>query len=192
MKRDFVGVRGAAVPQQAWRLWHLRRGAATSTLGWLVAGKRALRAALGRSGIRANKREGDGATPRGRFALVRVWWRADRSPRPATLLPVRRIDPTIAWCEDPADRRYNRPFRLAHSGRSSGPGDRLWRDDALYDLVIELDHNVRPRIAGRGSAVFIHVARQGLRPTAGCVALPASELRRLIARAGPATRMIIH
>jgi len=180
------------MPQQARRPWHLRRGAATPTLGWLVAGKRPLRVALGRSGIRANKREGDGATPRGRFALVRVWWRADRSPRPATLLPVRRIDPTIAWCEDPADRRYNRPFRLAHAGRSSGVGDRLWRDDALYDLVIELDHNVRPRIAGRGSAVFIHVAREGLRPTAGCVALPASELRRLIARAGPATRIIIH
>jgi L,D-peptidoglycan transpeptidase YkuD (ErfK/YbiS/YcfS/YnhG family) len=104
------------------------------------------------------------------------------------LLPVRRIGPGDAWCEDPDDRRYNRPVRLA----AKTPGDRLWRADHLYDLVIELDHNVRPRVAGRGSAVFVHVARPGLRPTAGCVALPAPVLRRLLARSGHKTRIEIH
>ena len=68
---------------------------------------------------------------------------------------MRRIDRSLAWCEDPSDRRYNRPFRRS----ANEPGDRLWREDRLYDLVIELDHNTRPRIAGRGSAVFVHVAR---------------------------------
>jgi hypothetical protein len=66
--------------------------------------------------------------------------------------------------------------------RSGAPGDRLWRDDPLYDLVIELDHNTRPRIAGRGSAVFIHLAREGFLPTAGCVALRGDDLRRLLPR----------
>ena len=156
--------------------------------GWLAFGTRHEPVALGRSGIRPNKREGDGATPRGRFRPVRVWWRADRDPRPRTLLGVRRIGPTDGWCEDPADRRYNRPISVPRMGS----GDRLWRDDHLYDLLIELDHNTRPRIRGRGSAIFVHVARPGLRPTAGCVALAKPGLRRLVARIGPKTRITIH
>jgi L,D-peptidoglycan transpeptidase YkuD (ErfK/YbiS/YcfS/YnhG family) len=134
--------------------------------------------ALGRAGIAASKREGDGSTPRGRFRLVRLWWRADRLPRPKSSLPARPIRADDAWCEDPADRRYNRPIQLA----PGTAGDRLRRDDALYDFFIELDHNTRPRVAGRGSAVFVHVARPGLAPTAGCIALEARTLKRLLAR----------
>lgn len=157
------------------------------TQGWLAAGPHRLRVALGRGGIRVNKREGDGGTPRGSFRLVRLWWRPDRGPRPATRLPVRRITAADAWCEDPADRRYNR-----HVVRPAGtPGDRLRRDDHLYDLIIEIDHNTRPRIASRGSAVFLHVARPGFAPTAGCVAFAAPALRRLLARLGPSTRITI-
>lgn len=155
--------------------------------GWLVAGPLALPVALGRGGIKADKREGDGGTPRGAFRLKRLWWRADRAPRPRTLLPVRRIRSDDGWCENPADRRYNQPVRLP----PGDPGDRLWRADKLYDLIVELDHNTRPRIAGRGSAVFIHVARPGLTPTAGCIALSAPALRRLIARIRPDTQIVI-
>jgi L,D-peptidoglycan transpeptidase YkuD (ErfK/YbiS/YcfS/YnhG family) len=157
------------------------------TLGWLVAGSSRYRVALGRSGIRADKREGDGATPRGVFRPVQLWWRADRGVRPGTALRVRRIERFDAWCEDPRDRRYNRPIRL----QPSAAGDRLWRDDHLYDLIVEIDHNARPRVAGRGSAVFIHLARRGLAPTAGCVALEPASLRRLVTRFGPNTRIII-
>jgi L,D-peptidoglycan transpeptidase YkuD (ErfK/YbiS/YcfS/YnhG family) len=157
------------------------------TLGRLLVGPQAIPVALGRSGIKANKREGDGATPRGRFRLVRLWWRADRLPRPVTQLPVRRIGPRDAWCEDPRDRRYNQAFLRA----ANGPGDLLRRDDALYDLIIELDHNTRPRVAGRGSAVFIHVAREGFKPTAGCVSLDRHRLRLLLARLSPRTRIAI-
>src|SRR5262245_13748570 len=123
--------------------------------GVLIAGRLAIPVVLGRTGIRANKREGDGGTPQGRFRLVRLWWRADRHPRPPTLLPVRRITPDLAWCEDTPDRRYNHPFR-----RSAGePGDRMWRDDHLYDFVIQLDHNTRPRGPRRASAVSNPLAR---------------------------------
>jgi L,D-peptidoglycan transpeptidase YkuD (ErfK/YbiS/YcfS/YnhG family) len=100
---------------------------------------------------------------------------------------MRRIEKDDAWCEDPADRRYNGPLKLTRSA----PGDRLWREDGLYDLIVELDHNTRPRIAGRGSAVFMHVARPGLAPTAGCVALPAARLRQLLPRLGPHTRIVM-
>jgi L,D-peptidoglycan transpeptidase YkuD (ErfK/YbiS/YcfS/YnhG family) len=171
------------MPQLVFSLIRVRRAVAGRSRGVLLAGRRAIPVVLGRGGIAANKREGDGATPRGRFRLVRLWGRADRMPRPRTLLPVRRIDRGLAWCEDPADRRYNRPFRRS----ASELGDRLWRSDHLYDLVIEMSHNTSPRVAGRGSAVFIHVARPDRGPTAGCVALEAASLRRLLSRLGPST-----
>jgi L,D-peptidoglycan transpeptidase YkuD (ErfK/YbiS/YcfS/YnhG family) len=157
------------------------------TRGILLVGPRALPVVLGRGGIRANKFEGDGATPRAKFRLIRLWWRADRHPRPPTLLPARRIGPALAWCEDTTDRRYNRPFQ-----RSAGDGgDRLWRADHLYDFIIEIDHNARPRVAGRGSAVFVHVARPKRGPTAGCVALARNDLQRLLAVLGPQTQIAI-
>ena len=157
------------------------------TEGWLVAGPLRLRVALGRGGIRADKREGDGATPRGRFAPLRLWWRADRGPRPRSALPIKRIGPADGWCEDPRDRRYNRPIAVP----PGAPGDRLWREDGLYDVILEIDHNARPRVAGRGSAVFVHVARPGMLPTAGCVALEPAALRRLLPRIGRNTRIVI-
>src|SRR3954451_3953595 len=159
----------------------------TRTRGVLRAGPLTWPVALGRGGIVANKREGDGGTPRGIFRPVRLWWRADRNPRPATALPVRRLTAIDAWCEDPADRRYNRAVRVP-SGQA---GDRLRRDDHLYDFIIEIDHNTRPRVAGRGSAVFLHLARPNGSPTAGCVAFRANDLRRLLTQLGPETRIAI-
>jgi L,D-peptidoglycan transpeptidase YkuD (ErfK/YbiS/YcfS/YnhG family) len=146
------------------------------------------RVALGRSGTKASKREGDGATPVGRFRPVRLWWRADRLTRPRVFLPIRRIGPNDAWCEDPHHRRYNQAFQRS----ANEPGDRLRRTDGLYDLIVEIDHNVRPRVAGRGSAVFIHVAREGFTPTAGCIALTKRDLLRLLARLSPNTRIVVH
>jgi L,D-peptidoglycan transpeptidase YkuD (ErfK/YbiS/YcfS/YnhG family) len=193
VRRYFAGVSelrkaGKRPVSTTVRILHVRVAAGDRTRGWLTAGSFCVPVALGRGGIRANKREGDGATPRGRFGLVRLWWRPDRGPRPRTLLPVRPIRPDDAWCEDPTDRRYNRPIRLL----PGEPGDRLRREDHLYDLIVELDHNTRPRIAGRGSAVFIHVARPGFRPTAGCVALNVKALRSLLNCLSPRTRIAIH
>src|SRR5712691_9612385 len=145
--------------RSAFSLIRVRVRPGNRSRGVLLAGPLAIPVVLGRTGVRANKREGDGGTPRGDFRLVRLWWRADRHPRPRSRLPLRRIGRDVAWSENPADRLYNRPFRLA----PDAAGDRLWRADQLYDFIIELDHNTRPRVAGRGSAVFIHVARPGFR-----------------------------
>jgi L,D-peptidoglycan transpeptidase YkuD (ErfK/YbiS/YcfS/YnhG family) len=155
--------------------------------GWLTAGGQTVPVALGRGGIRANKREGDGGTPKGTFRPRRLWWRADRHPRPRTFLPVRAIRPEDAWCEDPLSRHYNQPLRL---DRDRG-GDRLTREDALYDFIVEIDHNSSPRIAGRGSAVFLHLARENFSPTAGCVSMTKSAMLHLLARLGPETRIVI-
>ncbi len=165
----------------------VRRRAGNPRQGWLSAGPFALPVALGRAGIKANKREGDGATPRGTFRLKRLWWRAERHRRPPTLLPARPIKQDDAWCEDPADRHYNRPVKLAPDSNA----DRLARADTLYDFIVEIDHNTRPRVKGRGSAVFIHAARENFTPTAGCVALDLKALRHLLARLGPRTKIVI-
>ena len=165
----------------------VRAAAGQRSRGWLTAAGLTIPVALGRGGILANKREGDGGTPRGSFRPLRLWWRADRWPRPRTFLPVRPITPTDAWCEDPASRHYNRPLR-----RGAGDaGDRLQRTDHLYDFIIEIDHNTKPRIAGRGSAVFLHLARDNFGPTAGCIAMTRPNLLRLLGRIGPRTKIVI-
>jgi L,D-peptidoglycan transpeptidase YkuD (ErfK/YbiS/YcfS/YnhG family) len=165
----------------------IRRSAGDPCRGWLTAGWQTVPVALGRGGIRANKREGDGGTPKGTFQPRRLWWRADRHPRPATFLPTRAIRPEDAWCEDPASRHYNQPVRLD----PDRGGDRLTRDDHLYDFIVEIDHNSSPRVAGRGSAVFLHLARANFSPTAGCVSMTQTAMLRLLARLGPQTRIVI-
>ncbi len=149
--------------------------------GIVIFGANPLSCALGRSGVRAAKREGDGATPRGRWRLRAVWYRRDRVARPRTRLGVRAIRPRDGWCDAPGDRNYNRPVRLPYPASA----ETMWRDDHLYDLVVELGYNDRPRSRGRGSAIFMHVAREGYAPTEGCVALKRSDLARLIEYCGP-------
>jgi L,D-peptidoglycan transpeptidase YkuD (ErfK/YbiS/YcfS/YnhG family) len=143
--------------------------------------------ALGRSGRRTRKREGDGATPVGCWRILGVLHRADRVRRPATRLPVRRISPRDGWCDAPADRNYNRPVRHPYPASA----EHLWRADGLYDLVVVLGHNLGPRVRGAGSAVFMHVASPGYRPTEGCIALKRDHLARLLARLGVGARICV-
>ena len=143
--------------------------------------------ALGRSGRRAVKREGDGASPIGRWPARQVFYRPDRIARPMTGLPVRRIAPSDGWCDAPHDRNYNRRVRLPYAASA----EEMWRGDGLYDLVVELGYNDRPRRRGCGSAIFMHVAREGYEPTAGCVALERVHLLRLLRRMRTGTHVII-
>ena len=141
----------------------------------------ALRCAVGRAGIRSDKREGDGATPAGVFPLRRVLWRADRLPPPATGLTIAPIRPGDGWCDDPADAAYNRPVTLPYPARH----ERLWREDELYDVLVVLGHNDDPVVAGAGSAVFLHVVAADRTPTAGCVALTLPDLLGILATCRP-------
>ena len=141
--------------------------------------------ALGRNGAAADKREGDGATPFGRFALREIRYRADRLTLPATSLRATPIGPGDGWCDDPTDAAYNCAVALPH--RASA--EHMWRDDGLYDLLVILGHNDAPPVAGRGSAIFLHCASTdadgGLGPTEGCVALPRDTLLALAPRLTP-------
>jgi L,D-peptidoglycan transpeptidase YkuD (ErfK/YbiS/YcfS/YnhG family) len=134
--------------------------------------------AIGAGRFSAAKREGDGATPVGLWPLREVLYRPDRIARPRTGLPARPLRRADGWCDAPADRNYNRPVRHPYAASA----ERLWRQDGLYDLVVVIGYNDRPRVRGRGSAIFLHVARPGLAPTEGCVALPRDDLLRLVRR----------
>lgn len=152
-----------------------------ATRGVITLGGLVFPCALGRSGRQALKREGDGATPIGHWQLEQVLYRADRIRRPVTGLPVRAIDPADGWCDAPGDRNYNRPIRHPYAASA----ERLWRSDNLYDVVVVLGHNARPRVRGGGSAIFMHIAQPGYAPTAGCIALKRAHLLRLLERLGP-------
>ena len=156
-----------------------------ATRGVVRVGGLSFACALGRSGRKVRKREGDGATPVGCWSFTGVLYRADRGRRPPTGLPVRRLSPSDGWCDAPADRNYNRPVRHPYPASA----ERLWRTDGLYDLIAVLSHNARPRVRGGGSAVFVHVARPGYAPTEGCVALRREHLVRLLQRLGVGAKM---
>ncbi len=135
------------------------------------------RAAIGRGGVRADKSEGDGATPDGVLPLRRVLYRADRGRTPSSAVPVELLSPDDGWCDDPAHADYNRMVRLPHPARH----ERLWREDAIYDVIGVLGWNDAPVVRGRGSAIFLHVARADFSPTDGCIALPEAVLRHVLA-----------
>jgi L,D-peptidoglycan transpeptidase YkuD (ErfK/YbiS/YcfS/YnhG family) len=144
--------------------------------GWLRWRGGRVRAALGRCGVTADKREGDGATPIGVFAIRSLWRRADRVALPTTALEVFTIAPESGWSDDPADPRYNTPVTLPHPFRH----EILWREDRLYDLIAPLGYNDAPPVAGLGSAIFLHVASPDYRPTEGCVAIGEEDFLALL------------
>ena len=143
---------------------------------------------VGRTGFTRAKREGDGATPIGAFRFEAVYYRLDRIARPITRLPTEPIRLTDGWSDDPSDPNYNRFVRRPHPYRH----ERLWRADALYDLVIVFDANRSPTIPGCGSALFLHIWRGPRFPTAGCIAMPRADVLRLLRRMSPRTRLVLH
>lgn len=154
----------------------VRRKPGDGSKGLLCAGGRVIACALGRGGISAFKREGDGATPLAGMRMLAGFYRPDASMPRRSGLRLTAIGRRDGWCDAPADANYNRPVRLPF-----GPShETLWRKDRLYDAVVVLDWNVRFRARWRGSAIFLHVAREGLRPTEGCVAIPPAAMRWLL------------
>ena len=135
------------------------------------------RCAIGKGGRRADKREGDGATPVGILPLRRVLYRADRLTPPRAAVPVAPIAADDGWCDDTTHTDYNTQIRLPHSARH----EELWRADEIYDVIGVLGWNDAPVARGRGSAIFLHLARPGFSPTEGCIALELRDLLRVLA-----------
>lgn len=147
-----------------------------ATTGTLICGNDRFDCTLGRTGVTIDKREGDGKTPIGTYPLRQVFYRADRVGRPETKLEVRELTPEVGWCEDPAHPDYNREVRLPHDSRH----DRMTRDDHVYDITVIIGYNDDPPQSGKGSAIFMHLARPDFTPTAGCVGLREEDLRKVL------------
>ncbi len=156
----------------------VQRKASAALLDW-GAGARAC--AIGRGGIGVKQGEGDGITPVGIFPIRRVLYRPDRVSPPQTNLPCATIAPDDGWCDAPGDAAYNRPVKLSYAASH----ERMWREDALYDVVVILGFNDDPVIAGKGSAIFLHVARPDYGPTEGCVALALPDLLAALSAISP-------
>ena len=144
--------------------------------GILTLGEHHYPCVLGKGGIVNQKREGDGAAPRGRFPLREVYFRSDKIERPQTELPVRALRPEDGWCDDVTRSEYNTRVTLPFDGRH----ERLWRDDDVYDIIVVIGYNDAPVVAGNGSAIFMHVTRPDRTPTDGCVALSKQDLLEVL------------
>jgi L,D-peptidoglycan transpeptidase YkuD (ErfK/YbiS/YcfS/YnhG family) len=111
-----------------------------------------------------------------------VRYRPDVYPEgPKTALPIRATRPDDGWCDAPDDPSYNRPVTLPYPASA----ERMWRDDSVYDLVVILGHNDDPPVPGLGSAIFLHLARDGYPGTEGCVALVREDIEAVLAAAQP-------
>jgi L,D-peptidoglycan transpeptidase YkuD (ErfK/YbiS/YcfS/YnhG family) len=145
------------------------------------------RCAVGPAGIGHKKGEGDGMTPVGVFPLRRVFWRADRTEKPRTFLPERALQPNDGWCDFPGDPNYNKLVKHPYPVSA----EHLWLDSHVYDIIVIVGFNDDPVVPGKGSAIFLHLAREAYPPTAGCVALTDHDLRAALAQFRPQDRLHI-
>ncbi len=149
--------------------------------GQLRLGSQVFACVLGQNGVSTTKYEGDSSTPVGLFLLRHVLYRADRVAHPSTALPAEIIGRDDGWCDDPEDPLYNRPVKLPYAART----EKMWREDNQYDVVIVIGYNDEPVMPGRGSAIFIHLAKPNGGPTAGCVALSLPDMTQVLKGVGP-------
>ena len=160
---------------------------ADSSLGWATLGEKRWRCTVGAGGVREDKVEGDGATPVGTFPLRRIYFRNDRLVLPTVQLPARPISEHDGWCDDPLSPTYNRLVRSPNEASH----ERMWRDDGLYDLVVVVGYNDDPPEGEWGSAIFLHVARDDMGPTRGCIAFARDDLLELVPLLTPRIRISI-
>ncbi len=161
--------------------------AITGHQGELSFAGRTYNCAIGKSGVTREKVEGDHASPAGVFSLKTLYFRADKMECPKTVLPSKKITLLDSWCDDPKDTAYNKPVSLPYSASH----ETLWRDDNLYDLIIVLGHNDNPPVPGKGSCIFMHVAKEGYKGTEGCVVLEKNDLIDLLSQIDPLTQIEI-
>ena len=156
--------------------------------GYLKYGNLKFKCALGKSGIGNKKTEGDKITPSGSFDIIKIYYRSDRIKKLSSKFRPIRITKKMGWCDDPNSKDYNQLINLP----AKYTYEKLYRKDNVYDLLIVLNYNIRPTIKNKGSAIFIHVARQNYKKTSGCIALKKNHLTKLIKTIKKDTKVIIN
>lgn len=132
--------------------------------------------ALGKSGIGKKRTEGDNITPKGSYKLLGLFYRSDRIPNFKTILKKRKINKKMGWCDDVNNKNYNKLIKLP----CNFSHEKLYRKDNVYDLVVPINYNTNKIVRGKGSAIFLHVAKKNYTPTKGCIALKKKDLILLL------------
>jgi len=136
------------------------------------------RCALGKRGIKQKEKEGDFVTPKGKFKLLKVYYRSDRIKKINTPLKKIKIKKTMGWCNDVSSRYYNKQIKINKKINY----EKLYRKDNVYDIIVVLNYNLKPIIKGKGSAIFLHVAKRNYNKTLGCIALKKNKLLYLLSK----------
>ncbi len=156
--------------------------------GYLKYKNLKFRCALGRGGVKKKIMEGDNITPKGIFKIIKIYYRHDKIKKIKTLIKKIKIKKNMGWCDDPNSRFYNKlvnlPTKYSH--------EKLYRNDNLYDLIVVLSYNTNPIIKNKGSAIFMHVAKNSYRKTKGCIALKKNHLIKIISKIKKNTKIKIN
>ena len=136
------------------------------------------RCALGKGGIKQKEREGDFITPKGKFKLIKIYYRSDRIKKINSTLKKIKIKKNMGWCDDVSSNYYNKQIKI---NKKIGH-EKLHREDNVYDIIVVLNYNLNPIIKGKGSAIFLHVAKKNYNKTQGCIALKKNELLYLVSK----------
>ena len=145
-------------------------------------------AVIGKNGFAdaGKKREGDGKTPSGTFAL-QMTFGYDKSIK--TKMPYRQAFIDDIWVDDPKADDYNRWVKKAKTQAVSY--EKMRRDDNLYKYGIVIEYNTNPVVKDYGSAIFFHVWRGKDIPTAGCIAVSEEDIVKILAWLDPKALPVI-
>jgi len=146
------------------------------------------RCALGKGGVNKKIKEGDGITPKGVFKITKIYYRADKNKIIKTNIKKIKITKNMGWCDDPISRFYNRQIKLP----SKYSHEKLYRNDDLYDLIAVLNYNTNPIIKNKGSAIFMHIAKNSYKKTEGCIALKKKHLINILGQIKKNTKIKIN
>ena len=130
---------------------------------------------VGKKGITNNKIEGDKKTPSGLFSMGNVYYRKDRNSKPITKIKTISISKKMGWCDDADSKKYNKLIKTSLKIRH----EKLFRKDYKYDYLIPINYNTKNIIAGKGSAIFIHLTKN-YSPTAGCIGIKKKDMLILL------------
>ena len=156
--------------------------------GYLKYKNLKFRCALGKAGVKKKRIEGDNITPRGIFKIIKIYYRPDKIKKIKTSIKKIKIKKNMGWCDDPKSSFYNRQIKLP----TKYGHEKLYRNDNLYDLIVVLNYNMKPIIKNKGSAIFLHVAKNSYQETKGCIALKKEHLIKVISKIKKNTRIKIN
>ena len=149
----------------------------------LILDKYRIKCAIGKRGIGNKKREGDKITPKGKFKIKTILYRKDRVSHFRSKITKLSIKKNMGWCDDPKSKKYNKLIRLPFKGSA----EKLYRGDNTYDIILVLNYNLNPIRKGKGSAIFIHVAKKNYKNTLGCIAVSKKNLKKIIKKINKST-----